>query len=483
MISVFVKEQKRYTQLELAKLLECSSIEIKKYIQLLKQYGIVKAVKSSKSQKNMSDLLEQDIEIESPYDSEQEYYYVFTFVGVISAFGRIIKCYPKYIFNDNAPTSQLKTVLQVLQKYNANQQIVQMFSNSNEEKSFNLLSVILYLLKDYYENGIYTNEINVVETNGSGEILWDKTINDSFVYLNNNRPYYVDIYTKKRIKNNSDYFRKLHEIIISICSRELIDAQLTELFDLEPVELTEDSLSCLGDTNDILYHIQIELNNQFNTRKQLVLKMLYTYISQASHLNDMNAFSMFGTNSFNLVWEKVCARVMNNQLDKPLINIPIKSDKSVQYTKLKSIVEHPKWSGIDDGGKFEKTAKDTLIPDIISVVKENNGYTFIIFDAKYYNIKIDRNELSGYPGIGDVTKQYLYQLAYKDLIDDSGIKSIKNCFLMPTENSDIIKLGQVRMKMLENIGLKNIQVRLLPASKIYECYLDDKKYDISKLEL
>lgn len=222
MISVFVKEQKRYTQFELAKLLECSSIEIKKYIQLLKQYGIVKAVKSSKNQKNMSDLLEQDIEIESPYDSEQEYYYVFTFVGVISAFGRIIKCYPKYIFNDNAPTSELKTILQVLQKYNANQQIVQMFSNSNEEKSFNLLSVILYLLKDYYENGIYTNEINVVETNGSGEILWDKTINDSFVYLNNNRPYYVDIYTKKRIRNNSDYFRKLHEIIISICSRSFL---------------------------------------------------------------------------------------------------------------------------------------------------------------------------------------------------------------------------------------------------------------------
>lgn len=483
MISVFVKEQKRYTQFELAKLLECSPVEIKKYIQLLKQYGIVKAVKGSKSQKNMSDLLEQDIEIESPYDSEQEYYYVFTFVGVISAFGRVIKCYPKYIFNDNAPASQLKTVLQVLQKYNANQQIVQMFSNSNEEKSFNLLSVILYLLKDYYENGIYTNEINVIETNGSGEILWDKTINDSFVYLNNNRPYYVDIYTKKRIRNNSDYFRKLHEIIISICSRELIDAQLTELFDLEPVELTEDPLSCLGDTNDILYHIQIELNNQFNTRKQLVLKMLYTYISQASHLNDMDAFSMFGTNSFNLVWEKVCARVMNNQLDKPLINIPIKSDKFAQYTKLKSIVEHPKWSGIDDGGKFEKLAKDTLIPDIISVVKENNGYTFIIFDAKYYNIKIDRNELSGYPGIGDVTKQYLYQLAYKDLIDDSGIKSIKNCFLMPTENSDIIKLGQVRMEMLENIGLKNIQIRLLPANDVYEYYLNDKKYDISRLEL
>ena len=178
---------------------------------------------------------------------------------------------------------------------------------------------------------------------------------------------------------------------------------MTELFDLEPVELTEDPLSCLGDTNDILYHIQIELNNQFNTRKQLVLKMLYTYISQASHLNDMNKLFQCSVQTTLLSLESLAVRVMNNQLDKPLINTPIKSDKFTRYTKLKSIVEHPKWSGIDDEGKFEKLAKDTLIPDIISVVKENNGYTFIIFDAKYYNIKIDRNELSGYPGIADVT--------------------------------------------------------------------------------
>ena len=54
---------------------------------------------------------------------------------------------------------------------------------------------------------------------------------------------------------------------------------------------------------------------------------------------------------------------------------------------------------------------------------------------------------------------------------------------MPTENSDIIKLGQVRMEMLENIGLKNIQIRLLPANDVYEYYLNDKKYDISRLEL
>ncbi len=268
-----------------------------------------------------------------------------------------------------------------------------------------------------------------------------------------------------------------------MCSKELLNAQLDELFGIEPIELTEDPLSYLGDTNDILYHIQMELNTQFNTRKQLVLKMMYVYISQESHLNDVEAFSIFGTNSFNLVWEKVCASVMNNQLDEPLRSIPLKSNKFPQTKKLKSIIEHPKWSGRDNEGKFEKQAKDTLIPDIISVVEQKDDYIFIIFDAKYYNLKLDRNRLSGYPGIGDVTKQYLYQLAYKDLIADADIKSIKNCFLMPTDNVDVIKIGQVRMEMLESMNLENIQVRLLPAIEVYEHYLSGKKYDINKLEL
>lgn len=485
MISVFVKEQKRYTLDELSSLLRCNLEKIRTYIKILKQYGVIKAVKANKIQRDMSDLNEQDIEIENTLDNNSDYYYVFTFVGVISAFGRILKCYPKYVSNDDEKylTHHLKNVLRVLQKHNSNEQIIKMASDGDAGHSFNLLAVILYLLQDYYESGLYTNEVNVVETNGTGEVLWDKTINNSFVYLNDNRPYYMDLYTKKRVSNNNDYFRKLHEIVLSVCSKELLNAQLDELFGIEPIELTEDPLSYLGDTNDILYHIQMELNTQFNTRKQLVLKMMYVYISQESHLNDVEAFSIFGTNSFNLVWEKVCASVMNNQLDEPLRSIPLKSNKFPQTKKLKSIIEHPKWSGRDNEGKFEKQAKDTLIPDIISVVEQKDDYIFIIFDAKYYNLKLDRNRLSGYPGIGDVTKQYLYQLAYKDLIADADIKSIKNCFLMPTDNVDVIKIGQVRMEMLESMNLENIQVRLLPAIEIYEHYLSGKKYDINKLEL
>jgi hypothetical protein len=109
---------------------------------------------------------------------------------------------------------------------------------------------------------------------------------------------------------------------------------------------------------------------------------------------------------------------------------------------------------------------------------------FIIFDAKYYNIQLEKGKsLRGNPGIGDVTKQYLYQLAYKDFIAKHGISVVKNCFLMPTEKDEIIKKGTARMKMLEALGLENIQIRLLPAMQLYEDYLLQRKMDIGLLEL
>ena len=56
--------------------------------------------------------------------------------------------------------------------------------------------------------------------------------------------------------------------------------------------------------------------------------------------------------------------------------------------------------------------------------------------------------LRGNPGIGDVTKQYLYQLAYKKFIVDHNIAVVKNCFLMPTEGNEIIVKGTVKLEFL-----------------------------------
>ena len=121
-----------------------------------------------------------------------------------------------------------------------------------------------------------------------------------------------------------------------------------------------------------------------------------------------------------------------------------------------------------------------MIPDLIAITQNQ----FVIFDAKYYTAQLEPNKIPrGQPGIESITKQYLYQLAYQQFINDHGISCVKNCFLMPTENKDISNMGEVSMKMLSGLGLQNIQVRLLPAELVYDYYLAGKKFDIAALNL
>ena len=119
MVSVFLREQKRYSQEELVDIFQCSEEKTVHILKRLKEYGVLKAVKATEVQKDLSDLLEQDIEIADVEVGENEYLYVFTFVGVITIEGRVLKCYPKYLLNATAPKDELKQILKVLEKYNS----------------------------------------------------------------------------------------------------------------------------------------------------------------------------------------------------------------------------------------------------------------------------------------------------------------------------------------------------------------------------
>ena len=477
MISEFVREQKRYTQKELCRILSCSEEKVVPLIRKLKEFGVLKAVKASDIQRGLSDLLDEDIEVADVEVGEDEYLYVFTFVGVIVVAGRVLKCYPKYLLNVDQPKNELRQVLKVLEKYNTKEQIVRMFNGSSESNAFNLLAVLLFLLQDYYENGVYSNTEDIIESNGTGEILWDKTINDTFTLLSNNRPYYIDLKTKKRVTDNYDYFKRLHECILTRASEELKDAELLDLFEITGVDLTDEKLDDFGEEEYILYRIEKELNTQFNTRKQLLLKTIYAYIAHSGSLYNTDCLSLFGTNSFNLVWEGICADIMDNQLEVRLESLQLPMPLKPEYDrkqKLIELIEKPLWSVTG------KVAKDTLVPDLISI---SNGQ-FIIFDAKYYNAQLEPgNAPKGQPGIESVTKQYLYQLAYQKFISDHGFSVVKNCFLMPTENKEIEDHGEASMKMLSLLGLQDIKVRYLPADIAYDYYLSGRKMDVGLLRL
>ena len=126
-----------------------------------------------------------------------------------------------------------------------------------------------------------------------------------------------------------------------------------------------------------------------------------------------------------------------------------------------------------DAGPFE--GNGSLIPDIATLYRHNGETFFLIFDAKYYTYSPSADRL---PGIGDIDKQYLYELAFRPFLEAHGITRAKNIFLMPTERAYLEHKGYVELTMLRSLGLENIQIVLVPAQLLYECYLNEHEGDI-----
>jgi len=472
----------------LKRIFSFSTDDVNAFIKNLKAFGVLKVVKNSSEQRELSDLVDEDIEVVDVEGGNDDFLYVFTYVGVITVGFRIIKCYPKYLLDEMTPREEMKQVLKVITRYGSKEQIINLYNGDAENSSFNILAVILFLLNDYHEYGIYNNSEDIVEVNGRGEILWDKTISESFSLLSNNRPYYMELYTEKTVDDEFDFFKRLHECVLTECSKQLAASDLLDLFDLTAIDLSEEVKDDFGDDDYILYRLQSELNIQFNTRKQILLKTLYTYIAHNRTLEDSYGISMYGTNSINLVWEDVCAEVFSNKLHMSLgqLELPVPLAEGYrEIDKLIDIIEKPLWTGRRaDGSSFDKPAKETLIPDIINIWHQGDIYRCVILDAKYYNIQLEEGKkLRGQPGVGDVTKQYLYQLAYKKFLDDHQINNIQNCFLMPTQSSEIVKIGVAKMDILSSLWLQDIQIWQLPARTMFNHYLSHRTMDMSLLEL
>ena len=493
MKSVYIRERKPYTKSELMTLFsEIDSNQLDLFIRNLKVYGILKSVKGMPKNLELSNLVTLDEELVDGIDGQDNSCYVFNYVGIIIIEGYLLCCYPKYLFShDNKDDKTecrklLKQVLKVLHRYNTNNQSIQLYSESNQLAAFSRIALIIALLDDYFQNGIYINTQSTHELNGDGEINWNRTIDFIHPLWQEAEPYYINFWTRKNIIDDDNFIQRIHECLLTKCSRELEEISLMDLLDMHGGYLTDFLLDDFGDQEYILHRIFNELNTEFNSRKQYVLKLMAALLLENTSVSDTDSIALFGTTSFNLVWETVCADVFDNKLVAPLLSLPllqplkIPSDMEDNNPKtLKDLIERPKWVSKDSNTTFS----DTLIPDLISVERYNNECIFVILDAKYYTMYLKNNKVEGQPGIGDITKQYLYQLAYKSFIELNNIHKVKNCFLMPTEKNNINCVGYVQIEMLDKIGLECIQVRELPAHRMFEYYLQRKKMPISELNL
>ena len=494
----YVKELKPYTKKELFDLfglLPDEEDKLTKIIKLLRYNKRIKIHKKQNQSDNLSDMADEVIDVTDAIADVSGYDYVFTCVGVIVVGGVVLKCYPKYIDKDEDKKDLLdkfKQVLRVLEKYNSRNTVIRMFSENDGEKHFNFLEVSLFLLKDYYENGTYYEQRSIIEINGTGNVLWDRTVEQIQPILSNNRPYYTELLTKKRVDEQENYFKRLHEYVLTECSNRFKEHDLFELFEgVTPVELSDSDFGDFGDVEYILNRLEKELGQQFNSRKQQILNSLYAYIATKKSSYNFDCLDSYSTTDFELVWQDVCAAVMDNNLHTKLRDLEPQLLLHEKYKQsankeLIELIEKPLWESYSAENKLEASTKaKTLEPDIISVFEHEDSKYFAILDAKYYHVQYSPS-FKGQPGIGDITKQYLYNLAYKDFIEKHNFDHVWNCFLMPVDGSAFVKRGYAKLEILQffNYGNKNkdkhykekIDIILLPAETMYEWYLKNIKW-------
>ena len=205
LITKYVREGQLYSHDNLKSIFEFADKDefFGDFIRLLKKYRILKTVKGKKNTNAEDESLldETDDDYVGVLDDYSDLMYLFRYVGILSCKDRVIYVYPKYIETTSSiPKKEMLQIINVLRKYNkSRKEIIREYTGKEGKNNVNVLSLMLFLIRDYLSNGIYSNVQEIIEINGSTDYLWQKTIDETYPIIKNNRPYYTAVsYTHLR---------------------------------------------------------------------------------------------------------------------------------------------------------------------------------------------------------------------------------------------------------------------------------------------
>ncbi len=472
---LYLKEEETYTKEDLEKKLDLVSIINKeKFLnQALTSRVIIPIFEKSKG-----------IKEEARFEIQK---YKINFVGILKFESVFIIVYPKYIRNVesdiNNSNFKFKEIIKVIDKFNS-ANIFETDKLFRQEESF--FDLQLKVWKDFIFNGIYSNEIETIELNGEGEFSWEETISGVLPYLNNGLPVYLDSYTKKRENELNNLARQIHKAILSEIQENF--GLISDIVGLKRHFFETNGLENLGDVDYLVRAMENELRIQNITLKQNTLKDMIQYVELQKMKSTNSMLYLYGTTSFNLVWEDICKKVYKDHLNEEISSFPTLkiqgvitngdgSHSEVNYTnreKIKDIVDKPIWSKLTENHLQVQASKGSLL-DVLHLNLKNQSID--IYDGKYYDIEFADNGIKGQPGVEDVIKQYFYQLAYKKLAQLNNL-SFKNTFVIPMDDfvedkGQGVELYKVKISYLSDLLLEDIVVIGRDCSTFYKQYLNN----------
>ena len=408
--------------------------------------------------------------------------YQFVFVGIALVGDLVVIAYPKY-FRDRRPNeAELRQILRVLRRDSARTSVASL--SEDGKLADDMLPVMLALLELYAECGVYSNFVEGREMNGPGSIDWGRTIGRHLPIINNDRPIYVEYETRKTLRDESDFITRLHRAVLTECSRELTRTGVSELLSLDEVWLSDESVDDFGDVETLEWRLLRERGAQFVDWKGAVLRLLERYLLCREGAVEREVVQTLGSTCFFRLWEDACKVAFGDELGVRLGELGLELDAAWvgrRSETLLGIIPRPKWERCREYGYATCGDVATLIPDTVTPAVTDGGESvFCIFDAKYY-VPSSSGKMKGQPGLESVTKQFLYQSAYKDFILAHGFSRVVNAFLVPSDADGLRKIARVSFTdVMGEVGppfSNYVDMWALSAREVFDVYLRGERVD------
>lgn len=331
----------------------------------------------------------------------------------------------------------------------------------NKEIPFNSF---LWLINDYFNNGLYQEIDKKYTKKNQGKINWKKTLNSEHYFSNNNviiiNPYYETNYQKDNMITELNNY----------CVKKSLDyiGFLFGKVNLPDTKINKEKIQ--ANKKYYLNLLNKELLHSFNDRKKSLLIHMKRIIDM-SYDEDMETQGTYGTYRYEYVWEKL----VNETLGTKSINI---SDYFPEAY----------WKIIN---KKREKDKSKLRPDTILKDKVNNK--MYILDAKYYKYGIT-GRIQDLPHTDSIQKQITYgdHIANNKEIYKIEANNIYNAFVLPyNKNDNLFELtnnieyyGFAESdwrKQIETLNYEKVALILMDTKYLIDCYFKKDKVEIEKL--
>lgn len=426
--------------------------------------------------------------------------YYFDYVGVIVEGDIVIHCIPSYFTYDKSENidEEYSKVIKVIEKYYIKKKkesptsIYESYSRIDKSRK-SIVELVIELLRDYMSNGFYENDREIVQDNGNGEIDWDLTVNEVIPIIINRRPLYNTLKTVSSETDDGDFIKRLHLAVIYMGYNKLYKCGLTELLGISNIRIFGEDIEDIGTIEYLKKMILKEKNIQYVTRKLYVLDIMYSILNEYEKSNYALDKYNFGTKDFQNVWEDVCSTTISNHKNIELsqlygINSRIKN-KFINRS-ITQIIEPVKWIWQMKDDK-DNTLRNKMFkggkpsPDIVLLRNDDgDNLQILILDAKYYNFHISNVDIYNNPGLADVLKQYIYELALSEFIYENDIVVYCNAFLFPSSKIYLNEKSYAIYNPLSQIGdrkLENIKAIRVDASTFFDAYLNNGLININEI--